>query len=201
MANSAAWGERRVIGRPAIVRGGMAHFRQRSTIDMDALAAELAISRATLYRVAGSRDALLGDVLTALTRRLLDACRAGRRRSGVAGMIEMSRTFGHAMLASEALRGFLAAEPETAARVLFNPLGEVHRTVVAAHVAMLAETGVAAELPPGADPGRLALLYVQLVGAALYADLFAGRPADLDIVEPAVRALLSRTAPRSDPGT
>jgi hypothetical protein len=38
------------------VRGAVRHFQACGSLDMDALATELAISRATLYRVAGSRD-------------------------------------------------------------------------------------------------------------------------------------------------
>ena len=55
--------ERRVVSQDRVVEAGVRHFLEHGTLDMEALASELAVSRATLYRVAGSRDALLAGVL------------------------------------------------------------------------------------------------------------------------------------------
>ncbi|MBB3094280.1 putative DNA-binding transcriptional regulator YafY [Actinoplanes campanulatus] len=46
--------KRRVIAPEVLLWGAAMHFLQHSTMDMNALATELAISRATLYR--GSRQ-------------------------------------------------------------------------------------------------------------------------------------------------
>jgi AcrR family transcriptional regulator len=174
----------RIIDLETLVRGGMRQFGDRSTLDMNDLAAELAVSRATLYRVAGSREALLGEVLWALTSRLFDQARAARTGTGVDGVLEVSQHFAGRMLASAPLREFLRREPEAASRVLFTPSAPVYRNVVAVQAAIFAECGLA-------DDPYLAFLYVHTVGAALYYDLFTGRRPDLGVVERALRALLA----------
>jgi AcrR family transcriptional regulator len=182
---------RRVIEHAAVVRGGIHHFLRRSTLDMDALAAELAISRATLYRVAQSRDALLAEIFWALSRLMLDAARKARTRTGVDGVIEISRHFGEQLLGAGSMRQFLAEDREAAARVLFTPAGPVHEGVVAAQLEIFAEAGLTEQLGPDADLEYLAFLYVRIVGSALYAGFFTGRPADFAVAERALRALLS----------
>ena len=80
---------------------------------MQSLAGDLAVSRATLYRVAGSRDALLGEALWLLGRRLLDTARAERVHPGPDGVIEVSRIFAERLSAAPPMRTFIAAEPDT----------------------------------------------------------------------------------------
>ena len=58
----------RVISYETVVMGARRHS-SASTIDMDELAHELAVSRATLYRAVDGRDRLLGDVLWSLAER------------------------------------------------------------------------------------------------------------------------------------
>ena len=191
--------DRRVIGHDAVVQGGMRHFLQRSTLDMDALAAELAVSRATLYRVAQSREALLADVFRALTTLMLAEARARRTRTGVDGVLEVSRHFGEQLLSADTMRRFLARERDLAGRVLFTPAGALHDGAVAAQLQIFAETGLAASLGPDADLAYLAFLYVRIFGAALYAEFFTGRRADPAVVERTLRALLT-PGPVAGPG-
>jgi AcrR family transcriptional regulator len=160
---------------------------------MEVLAHEMAISRATLYRVAGSRDALLEDVLGVLTRRMFGEARAARTRGGFDGVVEVSRHFGD-QLRSPILGRFLRQEPEAAARILFTPAGAVHESAVAAQADVFRETGVAARLPAGTDLDRLAYLYVRTVGTFLYSEFFTGRRARFEELVPSLRVLLQPAA-------
>ncbi|WP_250007392.1 QsdR family transcriptional regulator [Actinoplanes sp. M2I2] len=180
---------RRVVSHDQVVRAGVEHFLFRSTLDMEALAGEMAISRATLYRVAGSRDALLEDILRALTEAMFADARAARTAGGFDGVIEVSRHFGE-LLRSPVLDAFLKREAEAASRILFTPAGGVHETAVSNQIEVFRETGLTGELPPGADVSHLAFLYVRMVGTFLYAEFFTGRKADFDELVPALRSLL-----------
>jgi hypothetical protein len=177
---------RRVISREAVVRGAMRQFALAGSIDMQSLAGDLAISRATLYRVAGSRDALLGEALWLLGRRLLDLARSERVRRGADGVIEVSRIFADRLSAAPPMRTFIHAEPETAARVLFTPSGAVHRRIVLAQRDVFVEAGVTAK-----DLAARAFLYVRIMESVLYSDLINGRPVDFTTAEGALRALLT----------
>ncbi len=177
---------RRVISREAVLRGAVRQFAATGSIDMQTLAADLAISRATLYRVAGSRDALLGEALWTLGRRLLDAARAERGRPGVDGVIEVSRIFAQRLSVAPTMQAFVGAEPDTAARVLFTPSGAVHRRIVLAQREVFVEAGVAAS-----DLSARAFLYVRIMESVLYSDLISGRHVDFTTAEGALRALLA----------
>ncbi|MET0414684.1 MAG: QsdR family transcriptional regulator [Actinoplanes sp.] len=180
---------RRVIAHDQVVRTGIEHFLERSTLDMEMLAERLAVSRATLYRVAGSRDELLGEVLRKLTEMMLRDARKARTLPGIGGVVEVSRHFGE-QLRSPIMKLFLERDPEAAARLLFTPAGAVHESAVAAQTEIFAETGVTATLRPDVEVAQLAYLYVRTVGAFLYSEFYTGRPVNFDDVVPALHSLL-----------
>jgi AcrR family transcriptional regulator len=179
-----------VVSDDAVVRGGCRYFVAHGTLDMEALASELAISRATLYRIVGSRDRLLADVLWRLGERLLNDARAARTATGVDGVLEVTRRFAADVLRAEGFRRFLTAEPETAARVLFTRPGGVHTRAVALQRQILLEAARPGEPWLAADLDHLAYLYVRIIESMLYAELLGGRQPDLDLAERAVRSLL-----------
>ncbi|GIM91063.1 QsdR family transcriptional regulator [Paractinoplanes toevensis] len=178
----------KVIGHGDVVRGAVRQFRSYGSLDMDLLATQLAVSRATLYRVAGSRDALLGDALWLLGDRLLARARAARRQAGPDGVIEVSRRFSERLRASRPMRRFIGAEPQTAARVLFTPSGEVHRRAILAQRDIFVEAGAGRTTDDLFPP---AFLYVRIMESVLYGELFSGRAVEFASAERALRALLS----------
>ncbi|MFC7531580.1 QsdR family transcriptional regulator [Actinoplanes sp. GCM10030250] len=175
---------RRVVSDDEVTRAGCRFFLRYGTVDMDRLAAVMCISRATLYRVSHGRDRLLGEVLWRLAERMLSDARRRRTRSGVDGALEITHRFTRGLLASEPFLRFIAAEPEAAARVLLTSAGGLTGRVVVAQQEIFEELGLAGA---GAD---LAYLYVRIIESALYAELVAGRPADLGVAQRAARTLL-----------
>src|SRR5262245_38926537 len=110
----------RVLTREHVIRGGCQFFVRHGTVDMAELAASLAISRATLYRIVHSRDALLGEVLWLLGDRVLTHARRRGGHVGIDGVLEVTRLFAAQLRSAEPFRVFLRTEPETAARVLLT---------------------------------------------------------------------------------
>jgi AcrR family transcriptional regulator len=181
----------RVITYEAVVAGARRHFLREGTIDMEELARELAVSRATLYRAVDGRDHLLGDVLWSLAERTYEHAREGVAGGGIEAILEVSRRFTAVLTSSEPFRRFLEREPQTALRVLLTPAGNVHARTVALQREIFAEAfaGHEAELPGDLD--SLAYLYVRLRESVLYADLMSGGHPDPDVADRAVRALLT----------
>ena len=174
-----------MVSEEEVTRAACRFFLRHATVDMNRLATAMSISRATLYRVTHSRDRLLGDVLWRLAERTLADARRARTRTGVDGVLEVTRAFTRRLLAAEPFRRFLDAEPDVAARVLLTTAGGVTERITAAQQEIFRE----ARLPAaGTD---LAYLYVRIIESALYAELVAGRSADLDLAERAARSLLT----------
>ncbi len=183
-------GSRRVVSREQVVRGACRYFLRHGGVDMDRVAACLAISRATLYRVVRSRDVLLADVLWLLGERGLAEARRERRSTGADGVLEVTRLFVDRLRESAPFHAFLHAEPETAARVLFHASGGVHRRVVSTQKEILLETCCPEEpwSPEALD--QTAFLYVRIVESEVYAELLGGGPVDRALAERAARAVL-----------
>ena len=184
---------RRVISHETVVRGAIRYFLEHGTVDVDELAPVLAVSRATLYRVAGSRELLLGHVLWVLCEIRLDAARRARTRPGIEGVLEVTRHFAAGLPDAKGLITFVTTEPELADRVLSSPAGVVHPRVVAAQKEIFLEAGCGAG--PGVDPDRLAYLYTRMVEVAAYAELLYPQRPDRGPVEQALRALLTEAWP------
>ena len=136
----------RVLDHATAVQGGVEHFVRSATLDMDALARELAVSRATLYRTVGSRDALLGHVLAAIGCWIVERTMDDPVPAGADGVIEVSRRFAEALERAEPLRRFAQREPDVAHRVLLAPTGRVHALTVAVQRDLFRRVG-------GLDPG------------------------------------------------
>ncbi|MBG0564276.1 QsdR family transcriptional regulator [Actinoplanes aureus] len=163
------------------------HYLHHSGLDMEALAGELSISRATLYRAVGSRDALLGEVFWALARLLLDEARGEATTTGPDRVIEVSRVFVELMFSAQQLRQFVAAEPQAAARLLVTPATDLQHRGVEAQLEIFRESGLTGDED---DLRRRAYLYVRLLGSVMYSELLGVADVEFDLAEPALRALL-----------
>lgn len=183
------------------VEAGCRYFLRRATLDMEAVALELAVSRATLYRVVGSRDRLLTEILWRFTSRAVDRARARRTHDGIEGVLEVVRHVARQMLATQPLRRFIASEPETAHRVLVT----VQQRGIAVATALFDEVGLGKQSPYGSalpglvdDPHQVAYLLVRIVEALCFAELAGARP-DLDLTEQTIRGLLLRACTPRQP--
>ena len=181
----------RVITYDTIVAGARRHFLSKGTIDMEQLAQELAVSRATLYRAVDGRDRLLGDVLWSLAERTYELAREDVTVRGVDAILEISHRFTESLMTSAPFRRFLEQEPQTAMRVLLTPAGGVHERTVALNREIFAEAFEGHEDELLGDLDTLAYLYVRLRESILYADIMSGRQPDPEVAERAVRALLA----------
>lgn len=161
-------------------------------VELQGLADALGISRATLFRTAGTRDELIGEALWELTRRTLVAAarhgEAERARGGlrsVAAARHMNALVSH----SGALRRLLDSEPALTIRVLTDPAGPVQPRVVA-FVEDVLRQDIADGYQPVIDAADLAYALVRLGESFLYADVLANRHPDVAAADRLQQALL-----------
>jgi AcrR family transcriptional regulator len=99
-------------------------------VDLTVVSRELGLSRATIYRWFGSRDALLGEVIADELERLVERERRGVRRRGAAGLLAVFDGINQALARSSAVRRLLEQERNGAMRLLTASTGVVQPRAV-----------------------------------------------------------------------
>lgn len=184
-------------GRPEdipddIFSAALRTFLQCRRLDMRALAAELEISRATLYRRVGGRDHLLGQVMWYLTRlaiaRALETTDSLRGRDRIVAVIG---TYMRAIAGRPALERLLDAEPEAALRILTSKAGPIQQGITDALRRLIEDESASGDLDLGIDAETIAYVIVRVGESFLYADVIADNEPDveraIDVIERLLR--------------
>lgn len=180
----------RVVTYEQAVEAATAVFSATGALDMEQLERELAVSRATLYRVVQGRDRLLGDVLWSTGERALRRALAAQPGRGIDRLVPASHRQLTELVAWPAFRRFLVEDRELAFRVLFTPAGRVHERIVGLWQDVLQEAVDGGELALPYRVEDAAAMLVALAEVVVFRDLFVGREPDLDLLASAQRALL-----------
>lgn len=143
-------------------------FLAGERVDMQTLAAQLGISRATLHRWVQTRENLLDHVLGRLAVEYFAMGRAEASGTPDDVLCVTVGAIADAALGSDAIRGFVEREPELALRLMLNDRSRVRRQLVRDMRALVAEVlpDEAAALDGFADAAievGLALLWPYLV--------------------------------------
>ena len=194
----------RSLTRPApsraarIVAAAARRIQDGKRLDMQSLADELGISRVTLFRRVGSREALLSKALWMLTQCTLETAAAQWEAERPEGELHTPGTGRHinAMVAqSKGLRRLLEDEPALAIRVLTDPRGQVQAGIVAFIEELLRRDIEEFGLITLIEPDALAYALVRLGESFLYADALAARKPDVETANRLQRALIQGVLP------
>lgn len=166
-------------------------FIQSRKIDMQDLAAELGVSRATLFRWVGNRDTLITEIIWSLAERTFNDATAGAAGTGgrrIAAIIgETVRTVNRAPF----YRSYLKREPERALRLFTTQGSIVQRRAIAYFEELLREEAERGTLQPPLPLHDLAYVIVRIGEGFIYTDLITGDAPDADKAEQAIAALLT----------
>ena len=166
-------------------------FMAGRRIEMQELAAELGVNRATLFRWVGSRDDLLGEILWSLTEPALAAAVEASDGNGAQLITGAMGRFAAMVDQADYLREFLRREPERALRILTTRAGTVQARLVGAIDTLLNDEVSQGNLHSALPLHDLAYLIVRIVESFLYAEFITGEEPDIAMAELAVGALLS----------
>jgi AcrR family transcriptional regulator len=191
----------RVVSHEQVLALALRRFHEQSSLDMEELAAELAVSRATLYRVVGSRERLLGDVLHAQGSRAMARYLAEVDGTGPERYLWLAERFDRGLIGYAPLRRFLREDPDTAYRVLFMPEARVHSRFVQLWRGLFAEAEQRGEVRLPFDVDDFAYVWVRMGESMLYADLLAGLEPKVELSGRVQRLLLlsGGTSPAAAP--
>jgi AcrR family transcriptional regulator len=187
----AAGNEARRITPADALQAARRRFLRGERVDMNDLAQELGIGRATLYRWVGSRDRLLGEVLWSLAELGLAQSRAEATGRGAAWVLAVYRRFGDLIVGLEPLRHFVKSEPECALRVMTSKASPLQRRVVDTFRDALVEAQKTRGLKLRLDPETLAFAMVRIAESFLWTDLITGGTPDLAKAREVTRVLLT----------
>jgi AcrR family transcriptional regulator len=173
-------GDRLSAGPAVAFRAARRRYLACERIDMRALAAEVGVSRATLYRWTGHREQLISDVVFSLSDDVFEQAR--RDTAGMRGAERLLAVFRHhvgVLVRSAALQAFLRQETHMALRILTSRGGSVQVRTVARLADLYREEAASGAFRPRADPDVLAYAVVRITEGFIYNDAIAA-------VEPAV---------------
>jgi AcrR family transcriptional regulator len=159
-------------------------------IDMGALAAELGISRATLYNWVGGRERLTAEVLWSIAEATIADARAGAPGSGPSYVAEVIERYMTALAGFEPLRRFVARDPEHALRVLTGSRTPFQRRLIDELRSLIQEQVDGAGYDPPLDVETLAYLLVRIGESFIFNDVITGSEPDLSKAAQASRILL-----------
>jgi AcrR family transcriptional regulator len=167
----------------------MAHFLHSRRIDVQALAAETGVSRATIYRWFGSRDGLIGAAMIQAFMPIMAEARASTSRRGAAALADTFATVGDLLAAASGLSFFLESEREGALRIVTSSDGPIQPKIVAMVVEIIEDEVRSGLYEPPVEIDTLAYATVRVVEAFLYNDAVAGISGQVYRLRPMLEAM------------
>jgi AcrR family transcriptional regulator len=183
-------------GRPAAATREAAlalatkRFLACERVDVQAIARELGLARATMHRWFRTRDSLLGELLGALAEERLKAIRTEVGGVGAQALLRTFDAFNREVASTPGMRFLLTQEHERALRTLTSSAGLAQPRAVAAIEVLIEEEIDAGHYTPTVSPGALAYAIVRLGEAFLYNDAVAGIRGDTERLREVESALL-----------
>jgi AcrR family transcriptional regulator len=192
-------------GRPAgatpqeVLDAAMHRYLRGKRIDVQAIATELGIGRATIYRWFGSREDLIGEVLLRAAEPLLENARAEARGRGGRALLDTFDRFNRGLAEAPALRQFVEQERDVALRIIYAGDGRVQPRVVEWIVDLIQEEVDAGRYDAPVHPSTLGYAIVKLAEAFLFSDAVAGIRGDVDRLREVEAVLLGVSPKRRTP--
>lgn len=175
----------------AAFRAACGMYLEGRRVDMRALAAEVGVSRPTLYSWTGSREKLLSDVVWWLSDQLFERAKADHpKHEGVKRLLAIYHQHVGALVHAEALHAFLRNETQFALRILTSPQAGVQSRTVWKTAQLYREEQAAGTFEPRTDPDALAYAVVRVTESFIYNDALATVEPVLERAEAIVALLL-----------
>jgi len=183
-------------GRPAaatreqVLDAALHRYLRGQRVDIQAIAGELGLGRATVHRWFGTREALIGEVVVLAAAPVLEASRTEARGRGGRALLETFDRFNRRLADAPALRQFVEAEREAALRIITSRSGIVQPRIVAMITGLIEDEARAGKYDPPVEPSVLGYAIVRLAEAFLFNDTALGSRGDLDRLREVEAALL-----------
>lgn len=183
-------------GRPAaatreqVLDAALYRYLRGQRVDIQAIAGELGLGRATVHRWFGTREALIGEVIVVAATPILEASRTEAGGNGGPALLQTFDRFNRTLADAPALRQFVEAEREAALRIITSRNGMVQPRMVAMITELIEQEARAGNYDPPVEASVLGYAIVRLAEAFLFNDAALGSRGDLDRLREVEAALL-----------
>jgi AcrR family transcriptional regulator len=169
-------------------------FLAGDRVDMGALARQLGVNRATLYRWVGSRDQLLVEVLWSLADRTFDRLLAEPPPSapGQSRVATVLDAWVHGVIANRGMQVFVENEGDLALRLLTTRATDYQARLLGRIRALLAQDLEAGAVRSDIPLDDLTYVVVRILESYVYLTLITGEQPDPDRAGRVLHALLPR---------
>lgn len=176
---------------PAVFAAAGASYAAEQRLDMRALANQLGIGRATLYRRIGKREGLIDELVWWHARHALaDAANATAEARGVPRLVAMIDHLLRRIEDDRPLHAFLENDPELAMRILTGAHSLVQQGMTQALERLIDLEIARGHFAADLDTATLAYAIVRISEGFLYSDIVADRTPDIDRASTVIEALL-----------
>ena len=175
----------------AAFRAAQRAFLAGERLEMQDLAAELGVSRATLFRWVGGKEQLLAEIIWSIAAPTFEQAVTGVRGTrGPQRIAEVLSSFAAASIRSEPFMEFVQREPERALRLLTTRASTFQARMLGLIEQLLQEEMEAGRIVAPLPLHDLAYLVLRITETFVYADAIAGVTPDPAKVRQAIAALL-----------
>lgn len=169
------------------------YFLAAKRIELQKLARELGISRATAYRWAGSAEQLVGEVVASLVDDTFETlCEETEDLEGSERVCKVLEGLLHHAMEFTALKRFLKRNPEQGLKVLASDEGPVQSRTIDNIEQLLSEEVEAGNLALSVQPAFMAYALTRLLESFLYSDVITDTEPDPERVGETIELMLGQ---------
>jgi AcrR family transcriptional regulator len=155
-------------------------FLRGERLSLDELAAELRISRATVFRWAGNAELLTAEVIAEIVEDTFRRSVREARGRGAERIIDATARGLRYIATSAPYRAFISRDPQKALRIVASKEAPVQSRTIALNQGLIEEEVRSGALQIPVDAHTMAYALVRIGESFLYADVIAGEKPDLD---------------------
>jgi AcrR family transcriptional regulator len=154
--------------REEVLALARAYWLDCRRIDVQAIAAESGVGRATVYRWFGSREGLIGEAMLGVFEDRVADARAAVGGRGAEALLDTIGLIYRGLAAAPHIRDFIERERSTAMPLMTSSRGPVHPRIVEIIEEMIELEVERGDYRPPTDPATLAYVIVRMAEALLF---------------------------------
>jgi AcrR family transcriptional regulator len=167
-------------------------FLAGERLNVEELAAELGISRATAYRWAGNVDLLTAEVIAGIVEDTHNRSVREAKGKGAERIVDATARGLRYIATSAPYQAFIRRDPERALRIVASKAAPVQSRTIALNQRLIEEEMRSGALRLPVDAHTMAYALVRIGESFLYADAIAGEEPDLDKAIEILKLMLLR---------